>query len=72
MKEGFRVEMLWLCAAAYGTLPVLNALTTQRYLLTSLGSRLYYYCGSHDPQCMYKVLDVVLLITSDARVDRSG
>jgi len=30
--ERARVEMLWLCAAAYGLLPVLNALTTSRHL----------------------------------------
>jgi uncharacterized iron-regulated membrane protein len=30
--ERVRVEMLWLCAAAYGLLPVLNGLTTSRHL----------------------------------------
>ncbi len=30
--ERARVEMLWLCAAAYGLLPVLNAFTTSRHL----------------------------------------
>jgi len=30
--ERSRVELLWLCAAAYGFLPVLNALTTSRHL----------------------------------------
>lgn len=30
--ERARVELLWLCAAAYGLLPVLNALTTSRHL----------------------------------------
>jgi uncharacterized iron-regulated membrane protein len=30
--ERSRVELLWLCAAAYGLLPVLNALTTTRHL----------------------------------------
>ncbi len=34
--ERARVEMLWLCAAAYGLLPVLNALTTSRHLGHSL------------------------------------
>jgi hypothetical protein len=34
--ERTRVEMLWLCAAAYGLLPVLNALTTSRHLGHSL------------------------------------
>jgi len=34
--ERARVEMLWLCAAAYGLLPVLNALTTGRGLGHSL------------------------------------
>jgi hypothetical protein len=34
--ERSRVEMLWLCAAAYGLLPVLNALTTSRHLGRSL------------------------------------
>ena len=32
MAERARVEMLWLCAAAYGLLPALNALTTSRHL----------------------------------------
>ncbi len=31
-----RVEMLWLCAAAYALLPVLNALTTHRHLGVSI------------------------------------
>ena len=31
-----RVELLWLCAAAYGLLPVLNLLTTSRHLGHSL------------------------------------
>jgi uncharacterized iron-regulated membrane protein len=31
-----RVEMLWLCAAAYSLLPVVNALTTTRHLGVSL------------------------------------
>jgi uncharacterized iron-regulated membrane protein len=31
-----RVEMLWLCAAAYGLLPVVNLLTTSRHLGHSL------------------------------------
>jgi hypothetical protein len=35
--ERARVEMLWLCTAAYGLLPVLNALTTSRHLGHSLG-----------------------------------
>jgi uncharacterized iron-regulated membrane protein len=34
--ERARIEMLWLCAAAYGLLPVLNALTTPRGLGRSL------------------------------------
>jgi hypothetical protein len=34
--ERARVEMLWLCAAAFGLLPVLNALTTSRHLGFSL------------------------------------
>jgi hypothetical protein len=34
--ERVRVEMLWLCAAAFGLLPVLNALTTARGLHHSL------------------------------------
>jgi uncharacterized iron-regulated membrane protein len=36
LPERARVEMLWLCAAAYGLLPVLNALTTSRHLGHSL------------------------------------
>jgi hypothetical protein len=59
-----RVEMLWLCAAAYGLLPVLNALTTSRHLghtvaqgdwimagfdLTALG------CGAIAAACAAKV-----------------
>jgi len=31
-----RVELLWLCAAAYGLLPVVNLLTTSRHLGRSL------------------------------------
>jgi uncharacterized iron-regulated membrane protein len=34
--ERSRVEMLWLCAAVYGLLPVLNLLTTSRHLGHSL------------------------------------
>jgi len=34
--EKARIETLWLCAAAYGLLPVLNALTTSRHLGYSL------------------------------------
>jgi hypothetical protein len=31
-----RVEMLWICAAAYALLPVVNALTTTRHLGNSI------------------------------------
>ncbi len=31
-----RVEMLWMCAAAYGLIPVINALTTTRHLGVSI------------------------------------
>jgi hypothetical protein len=34
--ERVRVEMLWLCAAAFALLPVLNGLTTSRHLGVSL------------------------------------
>ena len=34
--ERCRIEMLWLCAAAFGLLPVVNFLTTSRHLGNSL------------------------------------
>jgi uncharacterized iron-regulated membrane protein len=40
-----RVEMLWLCAAAYGLLPVVNALTTSRGLDHSLPQRDWIMAG---------------------------
>jgi uncharacterized iron-regulated membrane protein len=67
-----RVEMLWLCAAAYGLLPVVNGLTTSRHLghslpqgdwimagfdLTALG------CGAIAAACAVKVARSVATAT---------
>jgi uncharacterized iron-regulated membrane protein len=43
--ERARIELLWLCAAAYALLPVVNALTTSRHLGVSLPQRDWIMAG---------------------------
>lgn len=40
------VDMLWLAAAAYGLLPLLNALTTERHLVNSISVQDWVYAGT--------------------------